>query len=461
MDFEVDTNLVLNRRIKLRVVDGDVISGSLLVYECEDPYVLILTLTPDLEGQAFLRSSDDDIIRLDVFKEDLSRELKHWMEGKYIHHPAAMVPTRIEESIMRFVKYAKTPKQEDLIMWILSRCELHKANHIYDLVFGGISLDDEYGYDMDIHKSHIHNQFNKTATLAAVRGNTNASNEKAGTKDAGLTNSIAQKSFQETLLHTETNEDMGMFSLTKKLLGRSETLETLKTHKVKGRGDAKQVLQGKNFPPETLKYVTEIERSRQDIMDKMDERRRYIEIAKIRQATTHERYRIIQTEVREKKKNNQVLARAMQELTVLQTIEKEIEEDMKRQHVRIQRGVQTAVWTKAPAAYPNLRGKSQKGPVLGHGPLPPSATTKLKDPVIEQTIKRFYWDREGRRHAKDKSNQDDMAPLLTQCLDAIRNASSRLSLYKLDLLSVFKGMDTSGDGYISPAELAQALLSMG
>ena len=84
MDLEVDTNLVLNRRIKLRVVDGDVISGSLLVYECEDPYVLILTLTPDLEGQAFLRSSDDDIIRLDVFKEDLSRELKHWMEGNWL-----------------------------------------------------------------------------------------------------------------------------------------------------------------------------------------------------------------------------------------------------------------------------------------------------------------------------------------------------------------------------------------
>lgn len=38
----------------------------------------------------------------------------------------------------------------------------------------------------------------------------------------------------------------------------------------------------------------------------------------------------------------------------------------------------------------------------------------------------------------------DMPPLLIQCLDAIRSASSRLSLYKLDLLAVFKGMDTSG-----------------
>jgi hypothetical protein len=78
MDLEIETNLVINRHIKLRVADGTLLAGLLLVYECEEPYVLVLTITPDL--QTFL--TEDDIIRVDVFKDDLSRELKHWLEGE-------------------------------------------------------------------------------------------------------------------------------------------------------------------------------------------------------------------------------------------------------------------------------------------------------------------------------------------------------------------------------------------
>lgn len=78
MEVEVETNLVLNKHIKLRVSNGTIVSGNLMVYECEEPYVLVITVLPD--DQPIL--SDDDVIRTDVFKEDLSRELKHWLDGE-------------------------------------------------------------------------------------------------------------------------------------------------------------------------------------------------------------------------------------------------------------------------------------------------------------------------------------------------------------------------------------------
>ena len=51
--------------------------------------------------------------------------------------------------------------------------------------------------------------------------------------------------------------------------------------------------------------------------------------------------------------------------------------------------------------------------------------------------------------------------LVDQAMDAIRRAAANVSQYKLDLRAVFREFDTSGDGLLSPNEMAEAFLSMG
>jgi hypothetical protein len=88
-------------------------------------------------------------------------------------------------------------------------------------------------------------------------------------------------------------------------------------------------------------------------------------------------------------------------------MEADILEDIKRQKNRAQRAAQKVTWTMAPSGFANRRGKSQRGPVLGQGPLHPNATSGLKDPRVEKTVRQFYWDSAGRRHPKDGVDDAD------------------------------------------------------
>ncbi|KAJ1436424.1 hypothetical protein B484DRAFT_325155 [Ochromonadaceae sp. CCMP2298] len=46
-------------------------------------------------------------------------------------------------------------------------------------------------------------------------------------------------------------------------------------------------------------------------------------------------------------------------------------------------------------------------------------------------------------------------------MEAIRRAAANINAFKLDLRVVFEEFDTSGDGFLSPMEMAEAFLSMG
>eukprot|EP01035_Chromulina_nebulosa_P017888 gene17888-23504_t len=117
-------------------------------------------------------------------------------------------------------------------------------------------------------------------------------------------------------------------------------------------------------------------------------------------------------------------------------------------------------WTKAPPGFSNLRGKSQSGVLLGPGPLPFDATTSQRDPRVELTLKKYYWDEFGRRHILEKSLNDDES-LIDKAFHAIKRVSKNASSYKLNLKEVFDCFDSSGDGYLTIDELGEAFLALG
>jgi hypothetical protein len=505
-EVEVDTNLVLSKKIKLRTVRGSIISASLQVFESDEPYVLIFL---------FVTEKNEEI-RFDVFKDDLSRELRIWLEGKkYISNPAVLIPSRIEETIMKFIKFAKTPKQEDLLMWILSRCEFYSSYRNdngkiikSEIIFGGKTVSEEDEEEKLERLSHykrsiIHNNYPKTSIIAAgkasqdpshyilpseddIDGRRGRTKERQDEEDAynalydldgsgtGRRRShstggrnLTSKSL-DLLSHDKdifrNNDDMGMFALTKQLLGKSQTIATMKKHSVKGRSGATQALATSTFTNDHWRLFNEITKTRQEITQNMNERRKLLEIAKTRQLQKTAKFKAVRDTINADKGNNQFIKTATNELSVLQQVQNNISEDLKQQKIKISKGTQRVLWTMAPPGFANLRGKSQKGAVIGPGPLPANATTDLKDPVYEATVKRYYWDSAGRRHSRSSgidANDGSDESLMEQAMNAIRKLSQNISAYKLDLKVVFEKFDTSGDGFLTAQEMAEAFLAMG
>lgn len=452
VEAEVETTLVVNKRTKLRALNGQLITAQLKVYECEEPYVLVFLVDVDLSFG----------IRTDIQKDELARELRLWLEGKPIRFPAVLISRRIEEAMNKFVKFGKTPLQEDLIMWILSRCEMELGDES-ELVFGGRGSDLD-GTDLfDLPPETADNPFQKTV-VASLTGQTQDPHQyriDAALGQAKTLEFSMPKGIDADGRTMRYGEDQGMFSQTNQLLGRSRTLETVARQKTKGRQGATATMSVGKWSSEQLRLVRDINFERKKITQAMDSRRRTLEVAKIRQVQSAERYRQIQELLKEQQGGNRFVATAMEELRALQQVEQQVDEDTKKQRNQAQRGSQKVAWVMAPNGYVNRRGTCKKGPVLGPGPLPPNATSSLKDPKVERSTKRFYWDEAGRRHFKTGLEGDTGESVVERAMEAIRKAAANISSFKLDLKQIFDQFDTSGDGLLSPEEMAEAFLSMG
>ena len=471
---DVDAVLILDRKLKLRSVTGQLFPGEVLVYEVLHPYCLILTVSTQHEHS----------IRCDILKEVLARELRLWLDGKLITNPALIVPSRIEDTVDKFVKFGKPPMQEDLVMWILSRCELSWGTNA-QIIFGGF----ENPTTLNARRSEELTKFSETKmnidpknkddviTLTTqypqtVKGIKEENDDdldtyKMDTKSAPTRPRTAPVSRSKQLsVHDgewmdKSNPDMNSYYLTRKMLGKSEALSQLPKSKVSGRKTASKVLAFDKIKPEHLELGAYIERARKDVEEAMEERRMAIEVCKERQKQTAERYVKIRDKVKEDSSGRGWFGIAASEISTLQKVYDDIKEDTKKQKNRALRESQQIFWTIAPQGFINLRGKWVRGPKIGAGPLPVNATSKLRDPRLELTLRKYYWDSEGRRHSRDEVRWDAEMSVTDRVMDCIRRAATNASSHKLDLKSVFEGIDTSGDGFIGKAELAQAFEMLG
>lgn len=172
-----------------------------------------------------------------------------------------------------------------------------------------------------------------------------------------------------------------------------------------------------------------------------------------------ERLRKISNSLRSAQAAQGWVGEANNEIESLRKIQEDIEVDTKRQRCRIERMKQHVFWTMAPNGFANRRGQSQRGPKLGDGPLPPTATSGLRDPRVDASVASYAWDIHGRRHPRGESR--DAESTVELAMSAIRKAASNANLYKLDLRNVFDQIDVSGDGKITIDEMARAFELMG
>lgn len=222
------------------------------------------------------------------------------------------------------------------------------------------------------------------------------------------------------------------------------------------------MLETSKLSADQWRLLGDISYARQGIEEAMKERRKLIEVAKTRKVQTADKYRAIARGLLEQRSSNRFSSIATQEVITLQQVHEEVRDDMLRHKIRAHRDSQRALWTVAPPGYANRRGKSLRGPVLGQGPLPPNATSHLKDPRMEATTRKYYWDSCGRRHVKGEGEgEEGELSLVDKAMNSLRKAAANVSAYKLDLHAIFNRVDTSGDGLLSEQEMAQAFLDMG
>ncbi len=461
---EIDAILILQKKMKLRSAQGNLFPAEVTVYEVIAPYSLLLVVSTQHVQQ----------IRADITKDMIARELRAWLDGKNISNPLILIPNRIEEAITKYIKFGTPPVQEDLIMWLLSRSELALGPNA-KLIFGGAPSPFTKTETVESVHVLVNNKDNtdtieltnefpnntKTSTNDFKRPSSAPSGSKSKSMTYPGTESIANKE-KSWVADKKATDFNNSYYLTQKLIGKSKALAALDKAKAKGRSDAKATVSIATVSSEQFRIGADIEKARKQVEEAMEERRMAIEICKVRQSQTADKYKKLRNTVKDATTGNGWMSIATNELETLNKIHADIKDDIMRHRTRAQRASQSLKWVIAPSGYANRRGKSAPGPVLGLGPLPPTATSKLKDPRVELTTKKYYWDTQGRRHTKSHDNPDvDGVSSVDRAMEAIRRASANASSYKLDLKKVFNKFDTSGDGYISMQEMVQAFHSMG
>ena len=485
-EVEVEAVMVLRKVLKMRTAMGQIFQGKMDVYECPKPYVLILNISTEHEHT----------VRMDVHKQDLSREMRLWLEGKQIHNPVVVVPQRIEDVMTRFVKFGKAPLQEDLILWIASRSELVWSPEP-ECVFGGFPVPDPEDIAREAQEAKAKEQalrdgrdfgstnFNTTLekTASTAQGSRGYKEDAERLHDSryatngdlreavhgpDLDRKAVSTDKRDPLMYDQTSGTHGFTAkqmaalrqsreaqgpanthlLARELLGKSQALGSLKVHKTKGREGSKVSVITPQLSGEHFRLGCEIERARKDVTVAMDRRRRMIEIAKTRQKHSADHYREIRAQ---SKSSTQGWVRsATEELISLHKIKEDIEEDVKKQKNLVQRAQQRVMWTMAPPGNANRAGKSQPGVLIGPGPLPPEALFPQRDPILEHTFKKHYWDAHGRRHDRPNTaeyDDTDTSEIIHHALEALRKAGKTLGQNKLDLKAVFDEFDSSGGAY--------------
>lgn len=300
MDYtiEVDANLVSSQSLILRDISNDSFHAKVNIYECAKPcYVLVFLINKE----------DHSSLRMDIHKHDLAAEIRRWLEGS--NALTALLPSskRLDENMMKFVKFGNPPEPNILHKWILSRSELSwtKAK----LCFGGMALfDDEEAVkveDNDQDDDFIHRRLTShLENTTKSRRNSSFHELELGIRDQSifedhsLHRSPETKSFR---MKQAIDVDTSSYDLTRKLLGRSHALEMLKKNRrmtSKQRVDAVTSTSIGSLSTEQYVLGADIEKTRKEIAEAIEIRRRAIEVFKVRQQQTAAKYNAVRESIK-------------------------------------------------------------------------------------------------------------------------------------------------------------------
>jgi len=330
----------------------------------------------------------------------------------------------------------------------LSRSYIYWEDDRKEIVFG----DPKLYTKCDAFTVSMGNPFPKT-TEAAIQQDRGRSlkfsvNEVAGLgTDPSLWASMSEVSQTPERRRSSSTPATCRMNVTQKvtseLLGKSEALSKLSWKDIKGRKDAKVTVVRSNWTDDHFNLSSTIERGRRQVEEAVDERRKMLEVVAARQRQAIAKYAKIREHVQATTEIREWKSEAENETNIIQKVMLDVEDDMQRQRCRAQREWEHVRRTMAPPGFASRSGVWIHGPHLGPGPLPPDATSKLADPVLEETLKHYDWDQHGRRHHKpihDKVQGKVLEAAVTKTVH-----SSRDNVHNRDKHSQVKSKRRPGD----------------
>lgn len=245
-------------RKKLRLFDSNGKEFMVLLHavEYESPYVISLMLM-----------SSECYARLDVTKKDISHQLQAWLNGSTIENPALLASPHLEDKMNNFIKFGRLPQPSSLVLWILSRSRVIWDSDHSSIVFGDEQVKESVDTSSKTDFVEETNPYISTAEAANETEKKKLQRPYSAPSDRS-TNHV-------DFTHT--------FDVTQQLLGKSNALEKLKQINVKGRSGASKQYDKSDWMSDNYRLVSDINKNRKIVEDDMEERRRLLEISRIRQ----------------------------------------------------------------------------------------------------------------------------------------------------------------------------------
>ena len=193
------------------------------------------------------------------------------MKGKLVRNPLVYASAEIDQAIERFAKHSKQPHQKILIQWLLSRTQMFLGSDS-ELLFGGRDFTIVDGDDEEKMKTLISSMERNGLNNTRFTDNSRPESVRSGSV-------TLPKAVNLDGTYTATKE------LKKALLGKSLTLDSLDKVKPKGRPDARATVDKFGWTTDHLRLCGEIEDARDSIANRLDERRRMMEIKHVREVS--------------------------------------------------------------------------------------------------------------------------------------------------------------------------------
>ena len=172
--------------------------------------------------------------------------------------------------------------------------------------------------------------------------------------------SVAGKNRSSRLVSSQ-NAD----SIMDNFLGRSVALDELTI----GRSPLKSSSECVSWDGDTCRLANTIRSYRTSIQQTLNERSRIEELERQGQLLKIQKLRAYRDKVANSSTSRKWIQKAENEIRMLQTVDREVEEDLRRERAKALRESERIVACLAPNGL-NLRGKSQRGAFIGLGPVP-------------------------------------------------------------------------------------------
>ena len=241
------------------------------------------------------------------------------------------------------------------------------------------------------------------------------------------------------------------------ILGRSAALDELAS-KSRAESIKKSTPSSFSWDDDIHRLANSIRTHRTSVQRALQERSLSDEVERHNQSIKIQKIRTYRNKIARGSWVRKWARKAEDEIRALQTVEIELEEESRRDKAKVIRESERVAASLAPNGL-NLRGKSQRGPFLGYGPLPGSLS-RGKGPN-GKPIDTGSWDKSGRKFETTTSSQIFVDPSIKSGSMIIRSAAANVSLYKLDLKAIFYSVCKSEEGLINLRGLVAIFAKIG